>query len=391
MMIVPEMILPAFDRRQNLDQPQEDGAVSVFAPVFFELGVGEESDPGLLVDQTPNDDIGEIDVENSDPTQLVDEDQEIVTDPRADSFLAEAITPIPPANGQGIPIAQPLPLDLSNSRAPVAPEPASPPIEQVHAAALGVDQQMPVPRQLFASVGIGQDISQSPVLMEIPAKPVSLSDAADDLRPSVLPIAGTPEKPHEGSSSKLAEYRPIFGDPKPVALLNPALVSAVAEPLGDTQIVVPLETKPAPSPLRFELTVPTPPSQPAMGREIAAQIVDQLKPLKTGGVELHLSPKELGSVNIRFVPNEAGVFVNITAERPETGELLRRNVDALLQEFRHAGYGGETVLSFSARDNRQDDMPKPYVMQNPPDTGVDGEELVLPAVTVVSSRLNLLL
>ena len=391
MLIVTEMILPALDRRQNLEQPQEDGAVSAFAPVFFELGVSEESDPGLLVDQTPNDDTGEIDVENPDTTQLIDEDQKIVTDLRADSFLAEAIAPISPENGQKMPIAQTLPADLSNSRPPDVAEPASPTAEQVPAAAFGAGQQMPVPAQLFAAIGKGQDISQPPDLMEIPAKPVPLSGASDNLRASVLPIAGTPEQSIDDLPSKLAEYRPIFGDPKPVALLNPALVSAVAEPLGDPQIIVPVETKPAPSPLRFELTVPAPPPQPAMGREIAAQIVDQLKPLKTGGVELHLSPKELGSVNIRFVPNEAGVFVNITAERPETGELLRRNVDALLQEFRHAGYGGETVLSFSARDNRQDDMPKPYVMQNPPDTGVDGEELVLPAVTVVSSRLNLLL
>lgn len=391
MMIVTEMILPAFDRRQNLDQPQEDGAVSAFAPVFFELGVSEESDPGLLVDQTPNDDTGEIDVGNPDTTQLVDEDQEIVTDLRADSFLAEAIAPISPENGQGMPIAQTLPVDLSNSRPPVVPEPASPTAEQVPAAAFGADLQMPVSAQLFAAIGKGQDISQPPDLMEIPAKPASLSGASDDLRASVLPFAGNPEKSREGSLSKFAGNRTIFGDPKPVTLLNPALVSAVAEPFGDPQIVVPVESKPAPSPLRFELTVPTPPSQPAMGREIAAQIVDQVKPLKAGGVELHLSPKELGSVNIRFVPNEAGVFVNITAERPETGELLRRNVDGLLQEFRHAGYGGETVLSFSARDNRQENMPKPYVMQDPPDTGGDGEELVQPVVTVASSRLNLLL
>lgn len=54
--------------------------------------------------------------------------------------------------------------------------------------------------------------------------------------------------------------------------------------------------------------------------------------------ELHLSPAELGRVRISLSSGEANMVVSVTAERAETLDLMRRNIDQLAQEFRSFGY-----------------------------------------------------
>lgn len=67
------------------------------------------------------------------------------------------------------------------------------------------------------------------------------------------------------------------------------------------------------------------------------------------GIELRLSPEELGTVRLTFVQSETGVTVNVHAERAETLELLRRNIDTLAQEFLDIGYDS-AEFTFSGRD-----------------------------------------
>jgi hypothetical protein len=65
-----------------------------------------------------------------------------------------------------------------------------------------------------------------------------------------------------------------------------------------------------------------------------------------GGVELHLSPEELGRVHLSLQPDGDRINLLIQVERPETLDLLRRNSETLLQEMRQAGFQGAN-LSFS--------------------------------------------
>ncbi|MGM0661155.1 MAG: flagellar hook-length control protein FliK [Pseudomonadota bacterium] len=67
------------------------------------------------------------------------------------------------------------------------------------------------------------------------------------------------------------------------------------------------------------------------------------------GIELRLSPDELGAVRLTFVQSETGVTVNVHAERAETLELLRRNIDSLAQEFLDIGYQS-AEFTFDRRD-----------------------------------------
>ena len=61
-------------------------------------------------------------------------------------------------------------------------------------------------------------------------------------------------------------------------------------------------------------------------------------------VEIRLQPEELGRVRLTMTPSEAGVSVQVTAERPETLELLRRHIDMLAADLGDRGFSN---LDFS--------------------------------------------
>ncbi|WP_111734727.1 flagellar hook-length control protein FliK [Roseovarius amoyensis] len=87
------------------------------------------------------------------------------------------------------------------------------------------------------------------------------------------------------------------------------------------------------------------PNPPA--RAITPQIAAAVQASGDRSVEIVLSPVELGKVRITLSPGEAGMAVNILADRPETLDLLRRHADLLAQDFRELGYGG-TEFSFGS-------------------------------------------
>ena len=92
---------------------------------------------------------------------------------------------------------------------------------------------------------------------------------------------------------------------------------------------------------------------PPAERQIAAAILSS----GSGRTEILLDPQDLGRVRLSLEGNEAGLVVTIQAERSETADLLRRNADLLMQEFRDAGYAD---LSFSFSDRGEPaDHPEP--------------------------------
>lgn len=67
-------------------------------------------------------------------------------------------------------------------------------------------------------------------------------------------------------------------------------------------------------------------------------------------IELQLRPEELGHLRFRMVQGEHGLLLNISADRPETLDLLRRHVDQLARSLSDLGYGG---ASFSFGEGGQ--------------------------------------
>ncbi|MEI6098452.1 MAG: flagellar hook-length control protein FliK [Alphaproteobacteria bacterium] len=68
-------------------------------------------------------------------------------------------------------------------------------------------------------------------------------------------------------------------------------------------------------------------------------------------VELTLDPVELGKVRFDFTTVNDRITINLSVERPETLDLLRRHAEVLRAEFRDAGFDGSN-LNFSQWSQR---------------------------------------
>lgn len=86
-------------------------------------------------------------------------------------------------------------------------------------------------------------------------------------------------------------------------------------------------------------------------QSFAKAVVPQLlemAPKQPGHVsELALNPEELGRVRMALSTSDNGLTLVISAERPETMDLIRRNIDDLAAEFRGLGFES---LDFSFSD-----------------------------------------
>jgi flagellar hook-length control protein FliK len=71
-----------------------------------------------------------------------------------------------------------------------------------------------------------------------------------------------------------------------------------------------------------------------VARDLAQQIGARIMPLARGQFELALAPAELGRLEIALREVDGVMTLSVTAERPETLDLIRRHVDLLAQELR---------------------------------------------------------
>ena len=79
---------------------------------------------------------------------------------------------------------------------------------------------------------------------------------------------------------------------------------------------------------------------------VARQIAEAMLRGPDRPIEVSLSPAELGSVRIKLSPADVGMVVSVFAERPETLDLLRRNIETLGQAISDLGYD-DVAFDFS--------------------------------------------
>ena len=89
-------------------------------------------------------------------------------------------------------------------------------------------------------------------------------------------------------------------------------------------------------------------AKPELPSLIGRQMMEVLQRLPDKPVELTLNPRELGRVRMSIAVAEAGITVSVLTERPETLDLMRRNIDQLASEFQHLGYK-DINFAFSER------------------------------------------
>ena len=78
--------------------------------------------------------------------------------------------------------------------------------------------------------------------------------------------------------------------------------------------------------------------RPETPRLVAAQMAEALATKGERNIDIALSPEELGRVKMRVSTTDSSVVVTITTERPETGDLMRRHINELSEEFRRMGF-----------------------------------------------------
>ncbi len=95
------------------------------------------------------------------------------------------------------------------------------------------------------------------------------------------------------------------------------------------------------------------PAQVADPRAVLAQITVAAReaPEDRSRIEIRLDPAELGRVHISLTETEHGLRATVSAERPETLELLRRHSETLTRELSASGYGSVSLdLASAGRD-----------------------------------------
>lgn len=78
-------------------------------------------------------------------------------------------------------------------------------------------------------------------------------------------------------------------------------------------------------------------------------------------VEITLSPEELGRVRLTLTTHDGALTMMVQADRPETLDLLRRNIDSLAQDFRDLGYQDLTFTFGQERNPRQSPDADPLI------------------------------
>ncbi|MGJ8622991.1 MAG: flagellar hook-length control protein FliK [Yoonia sp.] len=134
------------------------------------------------------------------------------------------------------------------------------------------------------------------------------------------------------------------------------LQSKLLDPLNvPTQLAEP-ELGPvfAPSERASTATGPMPVSSaasPELARHAGQQMATALVQSQGKTTEIALNPEELGRVRLSLSASDGVLTLVVQAERPETSDLLRRNIEVLAQDFRSLGYEN---LSFSFSDQHGD-------------------------------------
>lgn len=90
--------------------------------------------------------------------------------------------------------------------------------------------------------------------------------------------------------------------------------------------------------------------RPATAHSVGQQLAHAAATASERTVELTLSPEELGKVRMTLHATEGSITVAVQADRADTLDLMRRNIDSLARDFRDLGYAD---ISFSFGDQSE--------------------------------------
>lgn len=202
-----------------------------------------------------------------------------------------------------------------------------------------------------------------------PAAPLERAAIVDPTPPRREPQSRLLPPDLSPKSTQIAASMPASPNPAPLApsLLDPARLDGTefkADWIFDPDPIV--SAAPAG-------TGPAGPTMPVSGPganpvAIVRQIAAHAENATPAGVEIELDPPELGRLRLLLTPADSGLSAQISMERPETLELLRRHADLLQRALADAGFP-DAALSFdlgAGADRRERSM-----TAGAPDAGED--------------------
>jgi len=130
---------------------------------------------------------------------------------------------------------------------------------------------------------------------------------------------------------------------------------------------------------------------PAQPHHVVMQIAAAIGRGASGAdrvIDLVLNPEELGKVRLSLSQSDAGLSVSVLAERPETLDLLRRNIDLLAGEFLDIGYQS-AEFSFGHEEPGAQQHPRATVSSPGPLSEDEGDTAYLVSALHLGDRLDI--
>ena len=262
----------------------------------------------------------------------------------------------------------------------VPTQPTTPLVQATPGAALSMTENPPQPmQQATASVTVR--------LITAPAQPANV--IPPDSQSAAFTENVLPRDPADAPAIRQAADRPDPRQPTPTLVTTDVRAAAPqpsAEPIpvdaAPDAILTDMRASGAPPVHTHSVTAPSAPTQlhATVARQIAEAAVQTSADRQ---IDLTLNPAELGRVRMSLSTSDAGASVTIHADRPETLDLMRRNIGELESEFADMGYG-DVDFAFSGGDGAQDqrDDTPPHDMQPSVEIATD------PAVTQGDTPLS---
>ncbi|UWQ74864.1 flagellar hook-length control protein FliK [Leisingera sp. M658] len=212
-------------------------------------------------------------------------------------------------------------------------------------AAQGENPGIAVNQVAVKGPGQRRDLTSKPVSngngAQIKAEPAGIeSPLADPFKGSDVRTATVPAAP-QVIQSAASQLQPLLAGGMTAGKTSAELLSRTDEALaGSLAGTLGLSSEaPGLTQLLTEASIGSHGAhRPETPRMIAAQMAEAFAAKGEQKVEVSLNPQELGHVKMRVMASETGITMIIQTERPETGDLMRRHIHELAEEFRRMGY-----------------------------------------------------
>ncbi|WP_170546996.1 flagellar hook-length control protein FliK [Ruegeria arenilitoris] len=318
----------------------------------------------------------------------------LVQDPDAASELEAIANEVEPVDISVAPGDQP-PVEIRPVAAEAIPNPAlesppkgqsvTPPVAQADAGSTG-DKQPDLPQAellrtaestaqrlvppVFQALVSGSDQPRRPTENALKPQNLPMGPFVTDPRPKEIPVLSVFTEPDRGmaQAASVAEPRPNHPaslDRAPTLVQMQLLATEKAQFQAETQPVPEVEdiqaAREAPTQSAARDSVPAIQAMTASARaETARAIASQMATAinvrpHSGAIEVALNPEELGRVSIVLNGRDDGLHLTISAERPETLDMMRRHLSVLEAEFQNFGLGNLSFDLGTSADAQHDE------------------------------------